>query len=219
MSGFIGIRAKKRRRNKIVFFILIFIFLLFYFKFPVFKLNEIMPSNTLLPSSDETISSEIQTIEELELEVFERDQKIIFRTNEIKKLKEQFNILVKENKQLLDTVTDLSNQQNSTAPISKDVESINTELEIIKKEYTKELLKLNNIILKITDEKNDLFLSIEKVSLENELSKKEQKIILKKNMQLINLKRSQIQKIIEQDLIIDDLNLLVEKLKDNYHHR
>lgn len=219
MSGFIGIRAKKRRRNKIVFFILIFIFLLFYFKLPVFKLNEIMLSDTLLPSSDETISSEIQTIEELELKVFDRDQKIIFRINEIKKLKEQFNILVKENKQLLDTVTDLSNQQNSTAPISKEVESINTELEIIKKEYTKELLKLNNIILKITDEKNDLFLSIEKVSLENELSKKEQKIILKKNMQLINLKRSQIQKIIEQDLIIDDLNLLVEKLKDNYHHR
>jgi len=219
MSGFIGVRAKKKRRNIIVFFILIFIFLLFYFKFPVFKLTETMPSDTLIPSSDETISSEMQTIEELELKVFDRDQKIIFRINEIKKLKEQFIILVKENKQLLDRVTDLSNQQNSTAPISKEVENINTELEIIKKEYTKELLKLNNIILKITDEKNDLFLSIEKVSLENELSKKEQKIILKKNMQLINLKRSQIQKMIEQDLIIEDLNLLVEKLKDNYHHR
>ena len=87
MTGFIGVRAKRKRRNIIIFFILIVIFFLFFYILPVFKFTETIPSDTLFPGPDDVVSSEILTIEDLELKIFDRDQKIIFYNNELKKIK------------------------------------------------------------------------------------------------------------------------------------
>jgi hypothetical protein len=226
MTGFIGVRAKRKRRNIIIFFILTIIFFLFFYIIPVFKLTETIPSDTLLPSPDDAISSEILTIEELELKIFDRDQKIIFHNNELKKIKEELKILVNENTQLSDSIIDSKNQLSLTSSNNEDFKNLKIQLEKIQKDNKKELQRLNDIILKITNEKNDLIKSIEIVSSEKELSKKEYKIIVNKNMQLISLKDLLEKKIKEQTSLIDELNLSIETLnlsietiKDSYQRR
>ena len=226
MTGFIGVRAKRKRRNIIIFFILTIIFFLFFYIIPVFKLTETIPSDTLLPSPDDAISSEILTIEELELKIFDRDQKIIFHSNELKKIKEELKMLVNENTQLSDSIIDSKNQLSLTSSNNEDFKNLNIRLEKIQKDNKKELQRLNDIILKITNEKNDLIKSIEIVSSEKELSKKEYKIIVNKNMQLISLKdllekkiKEQTSVIYELNLSIETLNLSIETLKDSYQRR
>ena len=226
MTGFIGVRAKRKRRNIIIFFVLTIIFFLFFYIIPVFKLTETIPSDTLLPSPDDAISSEILTIEELELKIFDRDQKIIFHNNELKKIKEELKILVNENTQLSDSIIDSKNQLSLTSSTNEDFKNLKIQLEKIQKDNKKELQRLNDIILKITNEKNDLIKSIEIVSSEKELSKKEYKIIANKNMQLISLKDLLEKKIKEQTSLIDELNLSIETLnlsietiKDSYQRR
>jgi len=226
MIGFVGVRAKRRRRNIIIFFILTIIFFLFFYIIPVFKLTETIPSDTLLPSPDEAISSEILTIEELELKIFDRDQKIIFHKNELKKIKEELKILVNENKQLSNSVIDSKNQLNLNSSNNKDFKNLNIQLEKIQKDNKKELQRFNDIILKITNEKNDLIKNIEIISSEKELSKKEYKIITNKNMKLISLKKLLEQKIKEQNSVIKEqnsviyeLNLSIETIKDSYQRR
>ncbi len=226
MTGFIGVRAKRKRRNIIIFFILTIIFFLFFYIIPVFKLTETIPSDTLLPSPDDVISSEILTIEELELKIFDRDQKIIFHNNELKKIKEELKMLVNENTQLSDSIIDSKNQLSLTSSNNEDFKNLKIQLEKIQKDNKKELQRLNDIILKITNEKNDLIKSIEIVSSEKKLSKKEYKIIANKNMQLISLKdllekkiKEQTSVIYELNLSIETLNLSIETLKDSYHHR
>ncbi len=226
MTGFIGVRAKRKRRNIIIFFFLTIIFFLFFYIIPVFKLTETIPSDTLLPSPDDVISSEILTIEELELKIFDRDQKIIFHNNELKKIKEELKMLVNENTQLSDSIIDSKNQLSLTSSNNEDFKNLKIQLEKIQKDNKKELQRLNDIILKITNEKNDLIKSIEIVSSEKKLSKKEYKIIANKNMQLISLKdllekkiKEQTSVIYELNLSIETLNLSIETLKDSYHHR
>ena len=226
MTGFIGVRAKRKRRNIIIFFILTIIFFLFFYIIPVFKLTETIPSDTLLTSPDDAISSEILTIEELELKIFDRDQKIIFHNNELKKIKEELKILVNENTQLSDSIIDSKNQLSLTSSTNEDFKNLKIQLEKIQKDNKKELQRLNDIILKITNEKNDLIKSIEIVSSEKELSKKEYKIIANKNMQLISLKdllekkiKEQTSVIYELNLSIETLNLSIETIKDSYQRR
>ena len=220
MAGFIGARARKKRLNIIIFFIVILIIILFYYILPIFKLNETMPSNTLLPSLGESISTESElTIEDLELKIFNREQKIFFRDKEITKIKTKLKILVNENKQLSNTILDLNNQQKPDFSNSEKFKSINKQLEKIKKNNKKELLKLNDIILKITIEKNNLFKSVDRANSENKLSKNKYKIIIDQNIKLTDLK-DLLEKEIERQIgEIDELNLSIQILKDKYHHR
>ena len=74
MAGYIGERAKRRKRNYLFFFIFIFIFIILYYILPIFKLTDVKPADNLLPSEEEIISPKIRiTIEELELKVFDKD--------------------------------------------------------------------------------------------------------------------------------------------------
>ena len=220
MRGYIGFKARRKKRNLTIFFILIIISFVLFYIMPIFKSNEILPSDTFLPSyDDKSPTLEILTIEDLEFKLFDRDQKIIFRNNEIKKIKEEFKILLKENTQLSNLIQDLSDQLNSTSLNTDEVDNIDTQLEMIKKDNNKKFQILNDTILKITNEKNNLYEAIEKISEESEISKKEYKIIISKNIKLISLKDSFEKKIEEQTAVIDDLNLLIQKLKDSYHHR
>ena len=220
MSGFVGVRAKKRKRNIIIFFILILIFFLFFYLLPTSKLNKIMPSNTLLPSDNEITSPEIKlTIEDLENRLFDREQKIIFRNNEINKIKKELKILIKENTQLSNSIQDLKNQSSLTLLSSEEMKNNNKEIEKIRKDNKKEVQKLNDIILKITNENNDLFKNIEKINSKNELAKKEYKVITNQNKELTSSKKLLDKKIKEQIDAMDELKLSIQTLKDNYHHR
>lgn len=219
MIGFIGVRAKRKKRNIIIFLIFIIISFIFFYTMPVFKLIEKMPIDTLLPSEEESISLDILTIEELQSKLFDRDQKIIFRNSEVKKIREELKILLKENEQLSVLILNLKNQRNLVSSNIDDSKNNNIQLEKIKKDNKKELQKLNDIVLEITNKKNSLFKDIQKINSENELLKKEYKIIIKKNMQLTLTKDSLERKLNEQTSVINELNILIQTLRDNYHHR
>ena len=85
--------------------------ILIYYINPILQTSENIPSDTLLPSEEEIKYPELNsTIEELELAIFDKEQKIIFRDKQINKFKEELKILVKENESLSTSLVDLDNQ-------------------------------------------------------------------------------------------------------------
>ena len=77
--------ARKRRRN---IFISLGIFLLIvtlFLSFPTFENNnsEIIPNDNIIPNPSDELTSLASNIEELELSLFQKDQKIKFRDGQI----------------------------------------------------------------------------------------------------------------------------------------
>ena len=226
MSGYVGGRARRKKRNiAIIFLLLIFLFLGIYI-IPVFRLNEITPSETLLPSDEEILTPQVNTtIEELELRIFDKEQKIIFRNKQIENLKKDLQILVTKNKQLSKSIVDLNEQINLATNQKGKVKNVNAEIKKIKQDSKSELKKLNDIIKNITNEKNVLVKTKSKTDSENNLLKKEYKSVVSKNLKLYNLTNELQNKIneftnktIELENLIEEQNLLIKILEDTSHH-
>ena len=88
MSGFVGSRARKKRRNFFLGLIVAVLIIFIYFSFPNFesKNSEIIPNDNIIPDSTQELTSLASNIEELELNLFQKDQKIKFRDGQIKNL-------------------------------------------------------------------------------------------------------------------------------------
>ena len=111
MIGYVGGRARRKKRNTIIVFLLLIVLALGIYIIPTFRLNETIPPDVLLPSDKEIINPQVNvSIEELELKVFDKEQKIIFRDKRIEKLKTDLKILVIENEQLSKSILDLNKQ-------------------------------------------------------------------------------------------------------------
>jgi len=226
MVGYIGERARRKKRNIIIFFIFLIIFLISIYIIPVFRLNETIPSDTLLPSEGEITSPQINTdVEELELKIFDKEQKIIFRNKQIEKLKGEIKILVTENEQLSKSVLDLNNKINSSSNQNEDVVKLNSQIKKIKTDTQKELKKLNTIIKDLTNEKNALIRTKNKDNNENDILKKEYKSEVSKNLKLNELKEDFLNKIREleslieeKENLIEEQNLIIKILEDTSHH-
>ena len=102
MIGYVGDRARRKKRNTTTIIVLIVVGVLMYLVFSKIQLDENKPLDTLLPSEEETIlPSEEETISpelkidlaELELQIFQKEQKIIFRDQQINKMKKKIEIL------------------------------------------------------------------------------------------------------------------------------
>ena len=79
MVGFVGERARKKRRNTLIFLSILLIVILYFFINPRIQLNENIPTDDFLPKENEIIEPNLNsTIEELELKIFDKEQKIIF---------------------------------------------------------------------------------------------------------------------------------------------
>ena len=91
MVGYIGSRAKKRKRNfYLLIFLTIIIFLLFLYIPQLNWENENLNINeNLLPQPNENMNSLASKVEELELLIFQKDQKIKFRDYLINDLKKE----------------------------------------------------------------------------------------------------------------------------------
>ena len=219
MAGYIGGRARKRKRNIIIFFVLMIFLALGIYAISAFKLTETLPSDSLLPSDEEITSPKIKsTIEDLELKVFDKEQKIVFRNKQIENLKKELKILVKENELLSQSILDLNNQLNSTVNNNEKVEDINQQISQIKKDTKKELQKLNNLIKKITIEKTTLLENFNKSDSKNNSLRKENKIVVSKNIKSNILKDKLENQIKEMEYIIEEQKLLIKVLQDTSHH-
>ena len=222
MVGFVGSQARKRRRNKIFFvFLILFIFILLFY-LPTLDLTteeKILPDE-ILPNPVDDKSSLITEIEELKLEVFQKDQRIKFRDNqikdlrdEIKNIKQSFVLLENEYNKTADNFSELENNlsENSTENLSQ-----------IKKLEDK-VIKLNNVIktykeqiANLKQEINDSISpeDLQKINIENSILKNEVMLIKEKNKKSENLLKKLQNLIEEKQKEIDKLLYL----KDIGHH-
>ena len=219
MAGFVGSNAKKRkRRNYIIVFSAIILLLLFFYT-PEFSINQDtpIPDDSILPDPNEEISSLSSSIEDLQLTVFQKDQKISFRDKEIKKLKNEIKELkinyenVNSNYSLIKKdFEDLVNEKKNKDTIdvnSKEIEDLNKKI--------KNLNKKNNLnlstIKELEDELQNLKIQYSLSNSDNEALKIEYKKVVADNIKMKNFVDN-----LEQQ--IQNQKNKIKELLDTSHH-
>ena len=229
MSGFVGSRARKRRRTIFLSLGFVILITIIFLIFPnIENINsEIVPNDNIVPDPSEDLTSIASNIEELELNLFQKDQKIKFRDGQIKNLQSE----LKEVKLQYDNaILELSEIKNDLNTLSSNKENLvpSDKFKLLQDKFTKlnvendkniSLIKnLNrqiddhNTNLQSIDNKTDDLLN------ENIKLKKDNKSFFSKNIKLDNSVAELKQKIIEQQIIIDSYLEEIKKLKDKSHH-
>ena len=220
MAGFVGERARKKRRNTLIFLSILLIVILYFFINPRIQLNENIPTDDFLPKENEIIEPNFDsTIEELELKIFDKEQKIIFRDKQIKVFKEDILNHKIEIKKLSKLVTNLEDQLKLDNREKDQIKTINNGISKIKLEAKQEIEKLNKTLFNINEEKKLLQNSLVDSNNENDVLLKEYKIISNKNIKLNNQKKELQKKINELENLIEEQNLLIKVLQDTSHHQ
>ena len=219
MAGYIGQYAKRRKRNFLLFISIVLIIALFYYLIPLIKLEEIQLSDSLLPKESEIIQPILDSnIDELKIEIFDKKQKIIFRDREISKLKKENQKLINDNEILKKTIIKLNKEISVFSNTAEKINSINSEVVIIKKENEKEKKNLENIIKNITSDKVELSQLLEKIEYENNLLQKDYQNLISKNLALEELKIEFQNKIYELENFIEEQKKIITNLEDITHH-
>ena len=220
MIGYVGERARKKRRNILIFLSILVIIVLFIFINPRMQLNENIPTDEFLPKENEIIEPNFDsTIEELELKVFDKEQKIIFRDKQIKVFKEDILNHKIEIKKLSKLVTNLEDQLKLDNREKDQIKTINNDISKIKLEAKQEIEKLNKTLFNINEEKKLLQNSLVDSDNENAILLKEYKIISNKNIKLNNQKKELQKQINELKNLTEEQNLLIKVLQDTSHHQ
>ena len=220
MAGFVGERARKKRRNTLIFLSILLIVVLYFFISSSVQLNENIPTDDFLPKENEIIEPNFDsTIEELELKIFDKEQKIIFRDKQIKVFKEDILNHKIEIKKLSKLITNLEDQLKLDNKEKNQIKSINNDISKIKLEANQEIEKLNKTLLNINEEKKLLKNSLVDSNNENDVLLKEYKIISNKNIKLNNQKKELQKQINELENLIEEQNLLIKVLQDTSHHQ
>lgn len=220
MAGFVGERARKKRRNTLIFLSILLIVILYFFINPRIQLNENIPTDDFLPKENEIIEPNFDsTIEELELKIFDKEQKIIFRDKQIKVFKEDILNHKIEIKKLSKLVTNLEDQLKLDNREKDQIKTINNDISKIKLEAKQEIEKLNKTLFNINEEKKLLQNSLVDSNSENDVLLKEYKIISNKNIKLNNQKKELQKQINELENLIEEQNLLIKVLQDTSHHQ
>ena len=223
MEGYIGSRAKKRRRNFFILLSFLLVFLLIILFFPKIDFNENTPApdDAIFPKPNEEISSLSSKVEDLNLTIFQKDQKIKFRDGQINKLKKEINDLkinyengqsdynrlqeeyinfVESNSEKKNLEVD-NNQINDFTSQIKNLKKLNEKNKIMISESQKKLSILEK------ENKNNTSNTIN-ISNEKEALKKEYKIIVSKNMKLSDSVKN-------SESIIKSLESIIKSQKDD----
>ena len=229
MSGFVGSRARKRRRNIFLSLCFIVLTLIIVLSFPNFENqnSEIIPNDNIVPDPTEELTSLASNIEELELNLFQKDQKIKFRDGQIKNLQTElketkltYNKTILELDEIKNDLSALSsNNENLIKPDKlKSLEDKFTKLNV---ENDKNITKIINLNKKI-DELNNVIASSDNktndIINENKKLKKDNKNIFAQKIKLDNNIIELKKKISEQQIEIDSYLEEIKKLKDKSHH-
>ena len=228
MSGFVGSRARKKRRNIFLTIGFIIIFCIIYFILPTFQMNfnDPVPDENIIPDPVEDITSLASTIEELELSLFQKDQKIKFRDGQIINLQNS----LKERKLELDqNILELSEIKkkynilltNNDSPSSNEIESLQENFNKINIENNNNITKIKNLNKTIEEFENKILLLEENqkiISNENSILKKDNKILFSKNLKFSQNISNLEKKINEQNNQIEFYLEEINKLKDKSHH-
>lgn len=229
MSGFVGSRARKRRRNiflSLGFIVLVSIIILI---FPSLENtnSEIIPNENIVPNVTEDLTSLASNIEELELNLFQKDQKIKFRDGqivnlqtELKNSKLQYDAVILELNEIKDDFSTLSSNNENLISLKK-FKSLQDKFTKLNVENDKNISTINKLNKKIDELNNNLLLVDEQtndIKRENQQLKKDIKSFFAKNLKLENNITNLKQKIIEQKIEIDSYIKQIIKLKDRQLH-
>lgn len=229
MGGFVGSRARKRRRN--IFLTLGFLALIvaIYFMLPTFQLNisDPIPDENLIPDPTADLTSLASDIEDLELTVFQKDQKIKFRDGQINNLqtqlkdtKMQLEITIKELNKIKDLYETLTLNSDNSVP-SDELNILQNKFNALNKENEKNISKINDLNNQIKDLDNSL-LSVDQnqkdASIENQKLKKDNKSLFAKNLKLNQTISNLENKINEQNIELNIYLEQIKELKDRSHH-
>ena len=229
MSGFVGSRARKRRRNIFIssgiFSLIVILFLIF----PTFENNnsEIIPNDNIIPNPSEEYTSLASNIEELELNLFQKDQKIKFRDGQIKNLqtelretKLKYDNVVLELNEIKNDLNSLSSNNQNLVPSDK-LKSLQDKFTKLSLENDKNIITIKDLNKKI-DELNINLQSgdnnINNIKQENQKLKKDNKSFFAKNLKLDNRITELEQLIIEKQIEVNSYLEQIKKLKDKSHH-
>ena len=138
MSGFVGSRARKRRRTIFLSLGFVILITIIFLIFPnIENINsEIVPNDNIVPDPSEDLTSIASNIEELELNLFQKDQKIKFRDGQIKNLQSE----LKEVKLQYDnTILELSEIKNDLNTLSSNKENLvpSNKFKLLQDKFTK----------------------------------------------------------------------------------
>ena len=230
MQGFVGSNARKRKRN---FFLSVFFIALIGIYFLIFpKLEninrEIVPEDNIIPDPLKDLTSLASDIEELELSLFQKDQKIKFRDGQIKKLeielketKSQYDSAIRELSQVNDDFNLLSSNNENLLVTSDKFKSLQDEFNKLKVENDKNISKIKSLNKQIDKLNTNLQLGDNKkedIINENQKLKIDNKSLFSQNIKLDKSISELKQKIIEQQIEIDSYLEEIKKLKDRSHH-
>ena len=218
MSGYVGERAKRRKRNFISLLILLIVFLFIYYIMPSLEINENIPSDTFVPTNDELLSPDIETtIEELELKNFDKEQKIIFRNKKIQELQIELENTINKNKNFNEKIIQLNLQLSNVTDKENNLG--------IEKEFENKLQKLENIISKYENENEQLLLKYTNIKSNYDLLilTNDNLLVELSSNEIINLKLNNLnemfqKKIKEFELLVNEQNIIIELLKVKNPH-
>ncbi len=229
MSGFVGSHARKRQRN--FFLILSILILIGFFTYVFPKLDttnpEIIPNDNIVPDPKEDMTSLISNIEELELSLFQKDQKINFRDgqinnlkNEIKNTKSQYDALVLQLNEIKNDFSTLSDV-NENLVSSNEFKALQDKFTKLNIENDKNISIIKILNTKIDELSNNILLvdkNINKIEVENQKLQKDNKSYVVKNSKLENNISNLKEKILKQKIEIDSYLKQIKDLKDKSHH-
>lgn len=229
MSGFVGSRARKRRRTIFLSLGFVILITIIFLIFPnIENINsEIVPNDNIVPDPSEDLTSIASNIEELELNLFQKDQKIKFRDGQIKNLqselkevKLQYDNAILEISEIKNDLNTLSSNKENLVPSDK-FKLLQDKFTKLNVENDKNISLIKNLNRQIDDHNTNLQSIDNKTDdllNENIKLKKDNKSFFAKNIKLDNSVAELKQKIIEQQIIIDSYLEEIKKLKDKSHH-
>ena len=225
MSGFVGSRARKKRRNLyLTFFLIVFISIFFYFLPQLQIINTaIIPNDNIIPNPIDDLNSLASQVEELELNLFNKDQKIKFRDGEITSLKTELKNKQLEYESIILEIKEIKNEYNTLLSDNENLIS-SSKYDLLQDNFTKlniendkNISKINNLNKKIEELNMNLAKTNDLIA-ENQQLKQNAKDLFNKNIQLENnisdIKNRINEQEIEIKLLVDQIN----KLKDKSHH-
>ena len=229
MSGFVGSRARKRRRNiflSLGFIVLVSIIILI---FPSLENtnSEIIPNDNIVPNVTEDLTSLASNIEELELNLFQKDQKIKFRDGqinnlqfELKETKSKYDIAILELTEIKNDLSTLSSNNANLIQPDK-LKSLQDKFTKLNLENDKNISLIKSLNNKIDDLNNNIQsndIKSNDLLNENQKLKKDNKSIFAQNMKLDNSVTELKEKINAQQFEIETYLEEIKKLKDKSHH-
>lgn len=224
MTGFVGSRAKKRRRNIFITLSVLIIVSIFILLFPIFETgnNQIIPNDKIIPDPKEDLTSLTSIVEELELGLFQKDQKIKFRDSQIKNLQNQLKNLQSQYEALILQFNNNKNIiDNENLASSNKYNSLEKKISKLNVVNNKNISRIKNLNKIIDDLSNSILLIEQKSnndSMESQKLKKDNKILFSKNRKLENSVSGLNNFIKEQKNLIDSQLEKIKELKDKSHH-